>query len=120
MTSIPVIAPRISPMFTYSAGVGCPPTCARPRTAVPCSSAIGRSGANDAIIAIAAPMRPIASSGMPARIAGSSSQSISLLLRRDQVDKREDHDPDDIDEVPVQPHQLDCQVVAFLDAPLQR
>src|SRR5438067_302197 len=110
--------PRMRPMFTYSAGVGCPPTCARARTTAPCSSAIGRSGANDAIIAIAAPSSPIASSGMPARIAGSSSQSISLLLRRDQVHEREDHDPHNVDEVPVQPDQLDRQVVAFLDTSL--
>src|SRR4051794_16496591 len=105
-------------MFTYSPGVGCP-ACARPRTTVPCSSAIGRSGAKDAIMAIAAPMSPMASSGMPARIAGSSSQSITLLLRRDQIDEREDHDPDDIDEVPVEADKLDGEVIALLDAPLQ-
>src|SRR5438034_10987057 len=120
MTSIPVIAPRISPMFTYSAGVGCPPTCARARTAVACSSAIGRAGANDAISAMAAPMTPSTSSGTPARIAGSSSQSITLLLRRDQVHEREDHDPHNIDEVPVQPDELDRQIVAFLDTTLKR
>src|SRR5438105_6767422 len=120
MTSIAVMKPRMRPMFTYSAGVGCPPTCARARTAVPCSSAIGRAGANDAISAMAAPVTPSASSGTPARIAGSSSQSITLLLRRDQVHEREDHDPDNIDEVPVQADQLDRQDDAFLDTTLQR
>ena len=29
------------------------------------------------------------------------------LRRRDQVDDREDHDPDDVDEVPVEPDHLD-------------
>src|SRR5260370_22325576 len=40
-------------------------------------------------------------------------------LRLNQIDQRENDDPDDVDEVPVKPRKLDVQRVLLLDAAAQ-
>src|SRR4029453_1879661 len=60
--------------------------------------------------------RPFHASALP--VLGESHPATSRRLY--QVNESKDHDPDDIDEVPVQPGQLDIEAVLLLDSPLQR
>src|SRR5581483_967613 len=49
-----------------------------------------------------------------------SSTSTPLLTGRDEVDHGEDHDPDDVDEVPVEAHELDRHALTLRDLARER
>src|SRR2546425_6480181 len=95
-TSTPVIRARIEPICAYSSGPGCFSTCAASAT---CWSSRG----------ISAPPRP--------RYSASVILGASWLY---QVHEREDHDPHNVDEVPVEAGQFNIQAVLLLDSTLQR
>src|SRR5262245_37998065 len=78
----------------YSFGLGCRPAWARART-----SATGPSTWVSAMLALAPRTR---------------------VPGRDQVDDGEDHDPDDVHEVPVEPHELDGQRAVLRDLARER
>src|SRR6185312_7822627 len=111
-------------MLMYSATLGppcaCPPGGGFPGpSARPSGCSTGVEGASIASSTITAPARPTTSSGAPMSSAGFSKKSfIGLPLPAcQQVHKREDDDPDDVDEVPVQPYQLDVQAVRLVHLP---
>src|SRR3954463_3600592 len=96
-TSIAVTTQRITAMITYWNGDGCgrssPGSIASSsdRMALrPSRSSAARSGS--------VPGRSAGSLGLVT--VDSSVMSIGSLASRDEVDDREDHDPDDVDEVP--------------------
>src|SRR5215218_10591019 len=93
-TSAAVIAARMIAIRMYSFGPGCRPACARART-----SGTGSSTCVSAMLALAP--RP--------RVPG-----------RDQVNDGEDHDPDDVHEVPVEPHELDGHRAVLRDPTRER
>src|SRR6266567_3117147 len=95
-TSTPVIRARIEPICAYSRGPGCFSACAASAT---CSSPRGAS--------------------TPPRLRYSASVILGASWLY-QIHEREDHDPHNIDEVPVEAGQFYIQAVLLLDPPLQR
>src|SRR4051812_14813261 len=113
-TSIAVITQRMIAIITYWNGDGCG------------RSSPGSIASSSDLITLNPARSSIArSSGVPGRSAGSSGaatevSSVMCAASRDEVDDREDHDPDDIDEVPVQTGDLDLLGVLDPDAVLHR
>src|SRR3954454_1206404 len=99
---------RTTATTTYCHGSGCALTSPGSRLGAACAMRYARS-----------PWGRSASWPLPCSI---SCVSVSLTLAsfRQQVDDGEDHDPDDVDEVPVQPGDLHPLGVALRDATLHR
>src|SRR3954452_20866942 len=113
-TSIAVTTQRITAMITYWNGDG----CGR-------SSPGSIASSSDRIVLRPSRSRAARSSAVPGSSAGSSDaatevSSLMFAASRDEVDDGEDHDPHDVDEVPVQTGDLDLLGMLHPDAVLHR